>query len=122
MTDQADAVRYRWEDLPQDHPLERLARRRIIGEKLMISEVHLRQGCHVPTHAHENEQFALVVSGRLRFGIGFEDSSDRHEVTLEDGEVIHLPSNVPHSATAEQDTRVLDIFAPPSETTGVDRA
>jgi quercetin dioxygenase-like cupin family protein len=122
MTERLDATRYRWDDLPEDHPLDRLDRRRIIGEKLMISDVFLRQGCHVPTHAHENEQFALVVSGRLRFGIGSEDSPDRYETIVESGEVMYFPSNVPHSATADQDTRILDVFAPPSETTGVDRA
>jgi len=122
MTERPDATRYRWEDLPEDHPLDRLDRRRIIGKYMMISEVFLRQGCHVPAHAHENEQFALVVSGRLRFGIGFEDSPDRYETIVVSGEVMYLPPNVPHSATAEQDTRVLDVFAPPSETTGVDQA
>lgn len=120
MSEHTDANRYRWDDLPEDRPAERLVRRRIIGEKMMISEVRLRAGCRVPTHAHENEQFACVISGRLRFGIGAEGSSDRHEITLEGGEVMHLPSMVPHSAEAEEDTVVLDLFAPPSEKTGVD--
>ena len=100
--------------------MERLVRRRIVGERMMIAEVRLAAGCRIPTHAHENEQFACVVSGRLRFGIGAEGSPDRHEIALGAGEVVHLPSSVPHSAEAEEDTLVLDLFAPPSETTGVD--
>ena len=36
------------------------------------------------------------------------------------GEVLHLPSNCPHSAEALEETVVLDIFSPPSERTGID--
>ncbi|UCD74096.1 MAG: cupin domain-containing protein [Phycisphaerales bacterium] len=112
---------YRWDDLPEDHPLEKLARRRIVGEKVMIAQVRLQKGCRVPTHAHANEQFAYLVTGRMRFGIGAENSADRHELTLSGGEVLHFPPDVPHSAEALEDSLVLDIFSPPSEKTGVDR-
>ena len=114
------ATSYRWQDLTQDNPLEKLARRRIIGEHAMLSEINLDKGCHVPTHAHENEQFACVVSGRMRFGIGPEGSPERHDLELGPGEVLHLPPNVPHSADALEDSVILDVFSPPSATTGVD--
>lgn len=86
----------------------------------MISEVRLEKGCMVPTHAHFNEQFAYVMRGRLRFGIGAEGSPQRHEIDVGAGEVLHLPANVPHSAEALEETVVLDIFSPPSERTGID--
>ena len=101
--------------------MDKLARRRIIGTQMMLSQVHLQKGCHVPTHAHSNEQFALIVSGKLRFGIGAEGTAERREVDVSAGEVMHLPSNVPHSADALEDTLVIDLFSPPSETTGIDR-
>jgi quercetin dioxygenase-like cupin family protein len=116
-----DATRFRWHDLPSDKPMPLLERKRFIGEKMMISQVMLRQGCHVPTHAHENEQFACIVSGALKFGVGEASSPTRKEVVVSAGEVIHLPSMVPHSADALEDTIVLDIFSPPSEFTGIDR-
>ena len=115
------AIRYRWSELATDHPMELLERRRIIGEKMMMSEVVLQQGCTVPTHTHVNEQFAWVVSGKMRFGIGEEGSSDRQDIVLQAGEVLHLPSNVPHSAEALEKSVVMDIFSPPSEKTGIDR-
>jgi quercetin dioxygenase-like cupin family protein len=31
------------------------------------------------------------------------------------GEVVVLPSNVPHAVVALQDTQVLDVFSPPRE-------
>ena len=113
-----DAKLYRWEDLPLDKPMNLLDRRRIIGDQAMISQVRLYRGCDVPMHAHENEQFAMVMSGCLRFRIG--EKSPR-ELVVSGGEVLHLPANVPHSAYAEEDTLVLDVFSPPSEKTGIDR-
>jgi quercetin dioxygenase-like cupin family protein len=110
----------RWRDLPQDHPMALIDRRRVIGSHLMISEVHLHRGFRVPTHHHANEQFAWVLSGRVRFGIGADDSSERREVILSAGEMLHLPPGVPHSAEALEDSMVVDLFSPPSEKTGVD--
>lgn len=101
--------------------MEKIARQRIIGEKMMISKVFLDRGCIVPTHRHENEQFACIMSGALRFGLGAEGSAERREIIVKAGEVLHLPSNLPHSAEAIEDTVVLDLFSPPSAATGIDR-
>jgi quercetin dioxygenase-like cupin family protein len=116
-----EATHYRWNEMTADTPMELLSRRRIIGSQAMLSQVMLRKGCHVPTHAHANEQFACIISGELRFGLGEEGSHNRREVSVKAGEVLHLPSNVPHSADAVVDTVVLDVFSPPSEKTGIDR-
>ncbi len=115
------AVRYRWSELPKDQPLALLERRRVVGQQAMISHVLLKKGCFVPAHAHFNEQFACILSGRLHFVLGDENAPSREELTLVAGEVLHLPSNVPHSAEALEDTVVLDVFSPPSEKTGIDR-
>ncbi len=121
MTQQVSAVVYRWSDLPTDRPMPLLERRRIIGEGMMISQVLLEKGCMVPSHAHENEQFACVIRGRIRFGLGVEGSPEHQRMVLTGGEVLHLPSNVPHSAEALDETLILDLFSPPSEKTGIDR-
>jgi quercetin dioxygenase-like cupin family protein len=111
----------RWSDLPTDSPMDLLSRQRIIGERAMLSRITLKRGCFVPTHAHENEQFAFTISGKLRFIIGAEDSEDRREIIAAAGEVVYLPSNVPHSAEALEDSVVLDVFSPSSATTGIDQ-
>jgi len=113
---------HRWANLEQDTPMPLLARRRIIGEQVMLSQVHLQKGCFVPTHQHFNEQMACIVSGSLRFGLGLKGAADYREVVVNTGEVLHLPANVPHSAEAIVDSVVLDVFSPPSEKTGIDRA
>lgn len=112
---------HRWTDLPADRPMALLERRRVIGAQAMISHVTLNRGCRVPSHAHANEQFACILSGRLRFEVGTPGSPGHRTVTLGPGEVIHLPANLPHSAEALDDTVVLDVFSPPSMTTGIDR-
>jgi quercetin dioxygenase-like cupin family protein len=116
----ATAGCYRWDDLEIDRPMDKIERRRIIGEHAMLSEILLHAGCVVPTHAHPNEQFACVMSGQVRFGIGAEDDPDRRTVVMGAGEGFHVPPNVPHSAEAIEESRVLDVFSPTSERTGVD--
>lgn len=110
-----------WNDLAEDRPMDKIARRRIIGEKLMISRVALDQGFAVPAHQHENEQFAVVLEGEMEFGLDGERGPDTKRVVVKAGEVLHIPSNVRHSARALRNSILLDIFAPPSEKTGVDR-
>jgi len=121
MAGNLNATVHRWAELKGDRPMALLERRRVIGEKAMLSQVRLEKGCLVPTHAHANEQFACILSGALKFGIGAEGSAARREVVVRAGEVLHLPANVPHSAEAVEATVVLDVFSPPSEKTGIDR-
>jgi quercetin dioxygenase-like cupin family protein len=116
-----NAVTYRWSELPKDVPMPMLERRRVIGEQAMVSHVTLHKGCFVPTHAHVNEQMTCILSGRLKFTLGEETSANRETVMVGPGEMIHLPSNTPHAAEAIEETVVLDIFSPPSATTGIDR-
>jgi len=115
----ASALHHRWDDLTCDRPLEQLVRRRVIGERVMLSHVTLEEGCHVESHAHENEQMAVVLSGAVRFAIGA--GKDARTLDVRAGEVLHLPSGLPHAATALEESVVLDVFSPPSEATGIDR-
>lgn len=110
----------RWNDLETDRPMAQIARKRIIGEHVMVSRVELEKGFRVPTHAHENEQLAMVMSGKIAFLLDEGKPTQREEV-LTGGEVLVIPPNCPHAAHAIEDTVVLDVFSPPSETTGVDR-
>ena len=103
-------TKQRWEDLPKEQLNPKLARRLIWGERVMLAHVYLARGCIVPRHAHENEQLTYVLEGALRFWIG-EDGTEEHVVRA--GEVLTIPSNVPHQAEALEDTLDMDIFSPP---------
>ena len=101
---------YRWDDLPKERLSPLLERRLIWGERVMVSHVYLEKGCLVPMHSHDNEQMTYILEGTLRFWIG-EDGAETIDVAA--GEVLHLPSGVPHRAEALEDTLDVDIFSPP---------
>jgi unsaturated pyranuronate lyase len=106
------ATHYRWDDLAKEPLKEDLARRLISTERMMLAQVFLEKGCIVPKHSHENEQLTYILEGKLRFRLG-EDESEVVDVGA--GEVLHLPSWLPHSAEALETTLDVDIFSPPRQ-------
>ena len=67
----------------------------------------LKKDALVPQHSHHNEQLTYIVEGALKFWI------DGQEIVVHAGEVLCIPSNMPHKAEAMEDTVDLDIFSPP---------
>ncbi len=102
---------YRWDEMPRETVSPMLDRRLITGDRMMLAHVYLKKGCIVPRHSHENEQFTYILEGALRFSIG----DDGDEVIVRAGEVLHIPSNVPHQAEALEDTLDVDVFSPPRQ-------
>lgn len=83
-------------------------RQMVWGERGMLARIILRKGAIVPRHSHENEQITYVLDGALRFTFG-----DGRVITVAAGEVLVIPSNLPHQAEALEDTIDLDVFSPP---------
>ena len=107
------AVRhFRWTDVPEERVTDTISRTLITGDGMMIAQVFLKKDALVPLHSHHNEQITYIISGALHFYIG----ADRaQEVIVRAGEVLHLPSNVPHEARALEDTLDVDVFNPPRQ-------
>ena len=111
--EQRERVRtFRWDEMEREHVVEGIDRRIINGDQMMLTHVYLKKGAVVPLHSHHNEQFTYVLEGALRFWIG-DDGGE--EVVVRAGEVLHIPSNVPHMAEALEDTLDVDIFCPPRQ-------
>jgi quercetin dioxygenase-like cupin family protein len=106
------ATHYRWEDLPREELNPQIGRRFITGEGMMIAHVYLAKGALVPRHSHENEQITYILEGALRFFLG-DDGAEVIDVRA--GEVLTIPSNLPHAAEALEDTLDLDVFNPPRQ-------
>ncbi len=104
------ATLHRWEDMPKERVNDMLDRRLITGERMMLAHVYLKKGCIVPKHSHENEQLTYILQGALRFKLG-DDQNEMLVVNV--GEVLHIPSNLPHEAEALEDTLDVDVFSPP---------
>lgn len=112
MSGSTDVRLYRWDELPKERLTDKLERRIITGERMMIAHVYLQKGCVVPLHHHENEQLTYVLEGALHFYLGEDRGRD---MVVRAGEVLHLPSDVPHEAVALEDTLDVDIFCPPRQ-------
>jgi quercetin dioxygenase-like cupin family protein len=103
----AEPVRlHRWDEIALEKVTEMLSRKLVTGEREMLAQVYLKAGCVVPMHAHESEQMTYILQGALRFLVGGE------EITVREGEVLHIPSRVAHQAEALDDTFSLDVFSP----------
>lgn len=126
MTDATDVARkYSWSSMAVEQVNPALSRRFLSGKDVMVAHVYLKAGCVVPKHHHVNEQVTYVLEGALRLWVGDQvDSQDvADSVLVATGDVLVIPSNVPHRALALEDTLDLDIFSPPREDwiSGTDR-
>ena len=97
---------HRWYEIALEKVTEMLSRKIVTGEREMLAQVYLKRGCLVPMHSHESEQMTYILQGALRLLVGGE------EIILREGEVLHIPSRIPHQSEALEDTFELDIFSP----------
>ena len=112
MPNASAVTKFTWNDMPRERVTNRIDRRIVSGESTMVAHVYLQQGAIVPEHSHHNEQITYVLKGKLRFWVG----DDLAEVVdVGEGEVLHLPSNVPHKAEALEETLDDDIISPPRQ-------
>ena len=79
------------------------------GDKVTFGLVELKKGSSVPLHHHMNEQITYMIEGQLDMVIGGEACS------LAGGMYHVIPANVPHSAIAITDCKVIDVFGPVRE-------
>ena len=98
-----------WKQVEREKLNDFIEREMVVGEKLMLARVFLKKGAHVPEHHHHNEQVTYILEGALKFAI------DGKEIVVHAGEVLCIPSNMPHEAWALEDTLDLDVFTPPRE-------
>ena len=105
----ANANFQKWVALPPIPINEKISRRHVSGEKLMSVELTLDKGAVVPLHHHPHEQISHVISGKIEFDV----AGDKR--VMGPGEVVHVPSNLPHTATAQEATVMIEVFSPPRE-------
>lgn len=96
-----------WHTIPLEDLNPLLQRQFVFGQEIMLARVLLKKGCIVPLHSHQNEQLTYIVEGALKFYI------DGKEIVVHAGEVLCIPSHMPHKAVALEDTVDLDVFTPP---------
>jgi quercetin dioxygenase-like cupin family protein len=97
---------HRWDEIALEKVTEMVSRKIVTGAREMLSQIYLKRGAIVPLHAHESEQMTYVLQGSLKFLI------EGEETIVREGEVLHIPSGVPHQCEALDDTFELDVFSP----------
>ena len=110
---------FNWNDLPKERVTDSISRRLITGDGMMLAHVYLKKDALVPQHSHNHDPmdpnriyWRYDLEGALKFWIGADKA---REVIVRAGEVLHIPSNVPHEALALEDTLDVDIFNPPRQ-------
>jgi quercetin dioxygenase-like cupin family protein len=100
---------YQWDSVGEAKmPSEQgdVMRRFVNGERMTVARVSFTEGAVTEPHRHDNEQFSIVLSGRMEFLV------EGTPVIVGAGEIIHLESNELHGAKALEASVIVDVFAP----------
>lgn len=98
---------HRWDEIALEKITEMVSRKLVPGDQMTVAQIYLKRGALVPMHTHDSEQMTYVLQGALRVHVNGE------EVTVREGEVLHIPPRLAHQAEALDDTLELDLFSPP---------
>ncbi len=101
-----------WDSIPAEIVNPSMSRQIVWGDKLMIARIVFKDGFLVPMHFHMHEQVTQVISGQMRFWFG--ENKDQ-TMLLGPGDVIVIPSNLPHEALMIGDVVEVDTWAPPRQ-------
>ncbi|TDQ28973.1 cupin domain-containing protein [Zeaxanthinibacter enoshimensis] len=78
-------------------------------EKMTLAYWEVEEGAEVPEHSHMHEQIMQVLEGRFEFTL------DGQTKVYEPGQIVPIPSHIPHSGKALTRCRLMDIFSPARE-------
>ena len=101
-----------WDSVPAEIVNSSMSRQIVYGEKLMIAKIRFKDGFVVPLHSHFHEQVTQVISGKMRFWFG---ENKQQTMDLGPGDVIVIPSNLPHEALMIGEVEEVDTWAPPRQ-------
>jgi quercetin dioxygenase-like cupin family protein len=101
-----------WDSVPAETVNPSMSRQIVSGDKLMIARIKFKDGFIVPLHFHMHEQVTQCISGKMRFWFG---ANKEQTMDLDPGDVIVIPSNLPHEALMIGDVEEVDTWAPPRQ-------
>lgn len=101
----------RYVDLDRVDPIEfvtGLEFRPVLGERALVNFVRFEPHTEAPVHAHDEEQFTIVIEGEFEFDL------DGDVRTVRPGMAVVVPPHVPHGArTLDSTCHEIDVFCPP---------
>jgi quercetin dioxygenase-like cupin family protein len=81
----------------------------VFGEKMLLSEFHMKRGSTLPLHSHPQEQAGRLLQGRIVLSIG----SEKKE--MKPGDCWSVPSGIEHGAQILEDSMAIEVFSPVRE-------
>jgi quercetin dioxygenase-like cupin family protein len=81
----------------------------IHSANMTVAYWDMTAGASIPFHQHVHEMIVNVIEGRLQLTIGNDTK------VLSAGMAAVIPSNVPHTAKALTECKVIDVFYPVRE-------
>lgn len=84
-----------------------MERRMVSGKHMTLATYKIPQGTLIRMHKHPSEQFMYVQAGLITV------TSEGQDYQVVDGDILIIPSNVPHQIQAMQDTELVLVFSPP---------
>jgi len=79
------------------------------GDKTLMGQISIVKGSVIPPHDHPHEQTGFMLSGKLRLKV------ENEEQEVEPGDSWCIPGGAEHSATALEDSVVIEVFSPVRE-------
>ena len=110
MTRHEDIRYYPKDKLQLEHDVPGAKMWAVALEKAMLTYFEVEPNSHFEMHEHESEQITLVLKGTLYF-----EMLDKM-VSVKEGEVIAIPSNIKHAVFTKDDfVRAVDAWSPVRE-------
>ncbi|MEM7456452.1 MAG: cupin domain-containing protein [Planctomycetota bacterium] len=94
------------EDVEQKEIVAGFRGRMIHTDSMTLAYWSIAKDASLPAHHHVHEQVVNMLEGEFELVV---DGTPHH---LKPGDIVVIPSNVPHGGRAITDCRILDVFQP----------
>lgn len=100
---------YCLDSLPERQVVPGFHARFVHSDHMTLAYWHVEAQAVLPEHSHPHEQVTSVLEGEIEITISGKST------LLKAGEVVVIPSNIPHKAKALSPCRLMDAFYPARE-------
>lgn len=97
------------ESIPEKEIIKGFHAKFIHTENMTIAYWRVEKGATLPMHSHIHDQVTNVFEGEFEITV-----ADKTSI-CQNGEIVTIPSNVPHGGRALTDCIIMDIFHPVRE-------
>jgi quercetin dioxygenase-like cupin family protein len=100
---------HRLMSLPEERLNDKVSRRVLSGDRIMLTWWSVKAGASAPPHSHPHEQIFWILKGRMEFRI-----EDQVRI-CGPGDMGVVPGGVIHENRFLEDSETVEVFAPPRE-------